>query len=58
MNMIFPGVYEIPAQNHSMQDRQALDHKRKQIFKRIDEAYERSKGKPFNIRHRKELSAK
>lgn len=37
MRMIFPGVYEIPAQHYSMQERQALEEKRKQIFKRIDD---------------------
>lgn len=58
MYMTFPGVYEIPAQYHSMQERQALDEKRKQIFQRIDEAYERYERKSLNYNPRKELPEK
>lgn len=58
MYQIFPGVYEIPAQYHSIQEGQALEAERQQIYKRIDEAYERVYGKSFDYDSGKELSEK
>lgn len=56
---IMPGVYQIIpcACNQCMQDRQAILQKQREIFRRIDEAYESVFGKECENKNGAVLSA-